>query len=391
MSEDSCSSFDYDEFGQIEVCYPDRLVIRPVKGVLALDAVLFDQHGNFIGPVSQVLGGPLNPRYVIQVSEEIVRARRYSLKPNDSVYYYNCDRLEADPTGMDEEGNPQAEHNLASLNRKNRRHPQRDQKISKMILKSVINNLRNLTIDERDDSVAEVNNRDRESILAEKSTSITSMIFKSYQDKSKIASVKEQLKKKKYRKYKNRIIQQFYKFQEEANLPRGSEKQDSDIGNTPSDKHSVHLFSHLQGTHRTQGMEPIEDELGNLGKRQPPSDKPRRRKKTLKNLHHQDAELTATHHAKSSGSSRLSQISEPSPELFGASKAVSELRAPWEDGSLALSTHRESCQFAAFDLHSELGMEDELRMDQEPLSLAFKFSYPPLTPSSHPGRPQQEE
>lgn len=385
--EDSCSSFDYDEFGKIEVCYPDKLIIRPVKGVLSLDAVLFDQHGNFIGPVSEVMGEPLNHRYIIHVSEDIYRTRRYSLKPNDSVYYYNCDRLENDPPGMDEEV---AAEGIAVETRKKRgkRHPKEDEKISKMILKSVINNLRNLSIDEQQYSECEVSNRDKGSMLANKSTSITSMIFKSYQDKSKIDSVKEQLKKRRYRKYKHKIIQHFYKFQEEVSKPQGSEMNDSDHGRPLSEKNWEDLYSLFHPNTRDH-EEHIEDELGKLGKRTLPFDKPKRRRRASKHFPH-EIELTAQHHTKSSGSSRLSHISEPSPEMFGAGKAISEIRTPGGDSSLTLSTHRASLQMAPFDLHSELATEDEVRMDQEPLSLAFNYSHQFHTNSPHSAKDNNE-
>ena len=378
--EDSCSSFDYDEFGQIEVCYPDKLIIRPAKGVLSLDAVLFDQHGNFIGPVAEVIGGSLSPRYVIHIPEDIYRTRRYSLKPNDSVYYYNCDRLEAEPAGMDEEEPVESPPLEMRKKRTGRGQPKRDTKISKMILKSVINNLRNLSIDEDEESVCDPAQRDRDSQLANKSNSITSMIFKSYQDKSKMDSVKEQLKKRKYRKYKHRIIQHFYRFQEEATRPQGSDLNDSDHGRPPSEKNSADLYS-LFHQPRHDRSEMMEDELGILGKRALPFDKPKRRKKTSKHYQHEQ-ELTAQHNHRSSGSSRLSHTSEPSPEMLGGGKAVSEVRTPGEDSSLTLSTDKQSLHIAPFDLYSELGMDDELRMNQEPLSLAYNHSHH-LPPTSH--------
>lgn len=382
MADDSCSSFDYDEFGHIEVCYPDRLIIRPTHGALPIDAVLFDQHGNFIGPISEVVGGPLNLRYIIQISEDLFRTRRFSLKPNDSVYYYNCDRLEVDPPCMDEE-EPTDNVVLEQRKRKTKRYPKRDKKISKMILKSVINNLRNLSIGEQDDSFE--NNRDRDSQLANKSTSITSMIFKSYQNKSKIDSVKEQLKKKKYRKYKHRIIQHFYKFQEESIIPHTPYQPDEKLPKRPS---VDHLFE--PNFYTSTCGEPIQDELDTLGKRtQPIAVRPKRRRKTSKHLP-QESEMTATNHHQSSGSSRLSHISEPSPKLFGAIKAVSELHTPGNESCLTLSTHKESFQLGHFDLHSEFGIEDELRMDQEPLCHAFKFSQPLPSFSSHSVREGQK-
>lgn len=316
----------------------------------AIDAVLFDQHGNFIGPVSEVIGGTLNTRFIIQVSEEMFRARRSQLKPSDRVYYYNCDHLEVDHhTRMDEEQPLE----LCQPRQAIRNLPQTHKKFTKMILKSVINNLRNMGVDELDDSI-DHQLREQGSRLANKSTSITSMIFKTYQDKNHIASFKEQLKKKRYQKYKKRIMQQFHHFQEEET----SKGQLSDRGHhPPAQGPSGELQSRFAPVECCDDT--IEDELGMLGKRAPlNSDRIKKRKK-------KGSEAVATSQLKSSGSSRLSHISEPSPMMLPAGKGVISGGAFLATGSGQLNTVQRNLTPTGYrksDIHSEQAIEDELRM-----------------------------
>lgn len=57
---------------------------------ITIDAVLFDRNSNFVGPISEIIGGWSTQRFVVRSD---VLARRRPLKLGDILYYFNCDKI----------------------------------------------------------------------------------------------------------------------------------------------------------------------------------------------------------------------------------------------------------------------------------------------------------
>lgn len=202
--EDSYSSFEYDEFGTVESCHSDRIVIKPLKPDLPLDVVLFDCIGNFIGPVSELLGHSLAARYIVRIDDDAVfRLKRNKLKPGDCLYYYNCDRLHI-PHDQEEIKNELGLMELKRNRRDLRKKHSNSTKIGRSIMDGVIENLREMKV--------EVRRRDSEQLIEEeqKSTSknsknIATIVLNSYYNPN-FGSRVEKKKAKKYKKIKARVL-----------------------------------------------------------------------------------------------------------------------------------------------------------------------------------------
>lgn len=198
--DDSYSSFDYDEFGIVESCYPDRIVIKPLRNDLAKDIVLFDRMGNFLGPISEVTGEYSTQRYVIRLEEDsLSRMKRKYLKTGDYVYYYNCDRLHAEQEEMTRE------LNLIELKRQNRNLHKKPKTIRNQIMNGVISNLKDLRLDSGSKNGEETCEDDQRS-TSKNSKTIISMVIKSHCNPSLVGSAKEKQKRKKYKKAKAKMF-----------------------------------------------------------------------------------------------------------------------------------------------------------------------------------------
>ncbi len=182
LDNESYSSFEYDEFGTIEVCYYDRVIVRPIRGdhSITIDAVLFDRHSNFVGPISEIVGGSNVPRYVVR-SDEI--CRRMPLRQGDTLYYYNCDRV--GKMDMEED---EYEEDLKLINMKSEQRTQ-----SSLNLRKVVYNLKNLRIDDDyQDASMIIDERDEAiSREAKASPSTNSLIYQLKQKKRQAHSYRK--------------------------------------------------------------------------------------------------------------------------------------------------------------------------------------------------------
>lgn len=211
------------------------MIVRPLRGdhSITIDAVLFDRHSNFVGPISELVGGSNVPRYVVR-SDEI--CRRFPLRQGDTLYYYNCDRVDMNQ-----------DNEFDDLKLVNLRSDQQTQ--SSLNLKNVINNLKNLRIDDDFD----------------------------FQNASMIVDEREEA------------------ISREAKASPSTASLIYQLGQ----KKRLHIHSHRKFREEQHGC--MDEESGALGKRCQPSSKSGKRK------HKKRSGLN-----RSSGSSRLSYISEPS-------------------------------------------------------------------------------
>lgn len=234
----------------MEGCYHDRVIVRPIRGdhSITIDAVLFDRHGNFVGPISEIVGGSNVPRYVVR-SDEL--CRRLPLRQGDTLYYYNSDRVGK----MDMEEDEYEEFKLF-----NTRSDQQTQ--SSLNLRKVICNLKNLRIDNdyQESSMIIDERHEAASREAKASLSTNSLIYK--------------LKQKK------------------RHQARSHKKFREDMNNNGC----------------------MDEEVAALGKRCQPSSNSGTRKHKKRN---------GTKPNRSSGSSRLSHISEPSTLFSHPTASVS--------------------------------------------------------------------
>ena len=179
-------------------------MIKPFKADLPLDVVLFDCNGNFIGPVSEFSGDPSTTRYIVRIDPDTaLRMKRNKLKPGDSLYYYNCDKLHPQP----EQEEIRNELGLLELKRNRRdlrKKKSNSSKIGRSIMDGVIENLREMKV--------EMKRRDSEQLIEEeqKSTSknsknIATIVLNSYYNRSFGSRVEKQ-KAKKYKKIKARVL-----------------------------------------------------------------------------------------------------------------------------------------------------------------------------------------
>lgn len=184
----------------IESCYPDRILIKPLRNDLARDMVLFDRLGNFLGPISEVTGEYSTQRYVIRIEEDSVgRMKRKYLKIGDYVYYYNCDRLH-----LEHEEN--RELNLIEMKRQKRQIGYKKPKsIKNQIMNGVISNLKDLRLDSSSKMGEEMLEDDQRSI-SKNSKTIISMVMNSHGNTSFVGSAKEKQKRRKYKKAKARMF-----------------------------------------------------------------------------------------------------------------------------------------------------------------------------------------
>lgn len=188
----------------MESCHPDRLVIKPQRGDLPLDVVLFDIHGNFIGPVSELSGHSISTRYIVRIEEDtIFRLKRNNLKQGDYVYYYNCDRLHT-PREQEELSNELGLLDLKRNNRDLRKKQSKRSRIGRRIMEGVIDNLRDMKI--------EPNRVEAEQLIEEEikstsknSKSVATIVLKSYYNRN-FGSRLEKQKAKKYKKIKARVL-----------------------------------------------------------------------------------------------------------------------------------------------------------------------------------------
>lgn len=180
---------------------PDRLIIRARLKNAATDSALFDKSGNFIGSVSEVIGSGASMRYVVKTNEDFTQSRRTNLKTGDSIFYFNCDRIDQ-PRGIEPRDEP-------SLLEQKQMHKQEGKHISKMIMSKVIDNIRTMSIRENVEIDEEmVQNFDVQSKLALRSNSINSKIFRAYQSPEALEKLQENIQRKRYKKSKTKISAQ---------------------------------------------------------------------------------------------------------------------------------------------------------------------------------------
>jgi hypothetical protein len=224
--EDNCSSFDYDEFGTVEQCFEDRLTIKPQRPGLPLDVVLFDKHGTFIGPVAAISDSFTDPRYVVHVDGDLVfTSKCIRVKTGDSVYYYNCDRLSAETDVL-----------LDELTLVEKKRVMRDQKkrgkarINNQIMERVIDNLRDMRIDDKQREEDEHMEEEQKS-TSKNTKSIASIVLKSYCNRKAIRDRLEKQKARRYRKSKARILGDLSELREEKQQSkvRGGEQIEDEI------------------------------------------------------------------------------------------------------------------------------------------------------------------
>lgn len=211
------------------------MTIKPQRPGLPLDVVLFDRQGTFIGPVVAIADSLNDPKYVVHVDGDLVYTSKcMKVKTGDPVYYYNCDRMSADTDVLMDE------LTLVEKKRIMRDRKKRGKaRISNQIMERVIDNLRDMRIDDKQREEDEHMEEEQKS-TSKNTKSIASIVLKSYCNRKAIGDRLEKQKARRYRKNKARILGDLCELREE--------KQQSKV----------------------RGAEQIEDEL-ELGKRKRPS------------------------------------------------------------------------------------------------------------------------
>jgi len=207
----------------VESCHSDRIVIKPQRPDLPLDVVLFDCNGNFIGPVSELLG----ERYIVRVEEDAsFRMKRNKLKAGDFVYYYNCDRLH-NFRQQEEMPNELGLLEMKKNHRGSKKKHSGTNKIRRTIMDGVIENLRELKVEIKKTDSDQFEEELRS--CSKNSKSIASIVLNSYCN-IHFGSKLEKQKAKKYKKIKARVLGTKGKQKEEI-IQRGSAKNDNQIEN----------------------------------------------------------------------------------------------------------------------------------------------------------------
>lgn len=206
---------DYDEFGTVEQFLPDRLVIKPQKLGLPLDVVLFDRHGTFIGPVVQITDQLFQTKYVVHVDEDsLLKSKSTMLKPGDSVYYYNCDRMSVETGDMKKELNLlDKKRQLRQCRKKNR------SRVNRQVMQDVIDNLRDLKLDFNQVPAEDCMEEDQKS-TSKNTKSIASIVLNSHCNRKVIGDQLEKQKGRRYKRIKAKILGDICKFREENNIKK---------------------------------------------------------------------------------------------------------------------------------------------------------------------------
>lgn len=212
----------------MESCHSDRIVIKPQRLDLPLDVVLFDCNGNFIGPVSELLGDSISSRYIVRVEEDAsFRMKRNKLKVGDFVYYYNCDRLH-NLRGHEEMKNELGLLAMKKSNRESKKKHSNSSKIRRSIMDGVIENLRELKVEFKRSELDQQIEEELKS-CSKNSKSIASIVLNSYCNIN-LGSKLEKQKAKKYKKIKARILGNLGK-PKEAITQSGPAQNDNRIEN----------------------------------------------------------------------------------------------------------------------------------------------------------------
>lgn len=152
----------------------------------------------------------IDPKYIISLPDNTGSGlKRHSLKPGDSVYYYNCDRLHGDRESMFDE------LSLVGMKGESRKRRNSDKKVvSKKIMKSVIEDLREMRICREQDS--EKDCIEGAQMSSSKNTrSIASIALKSNFNRNTVGNQLEKQKARRYKRIKARILGILGKYQEE--------------------------------------------------------------------------------------------------------------------------------------------------------------------------------
>lgn len=136
-------------------------------------------------------------------------SKSVKLKAGDSVYYYNCDKLSADIDTLQDE--------LTLIDKKRLMREQRKagkMKLSNQIMQGVIDNLRELRIDDKQRDIEELMEEEQKG-NSKNTQSIASIVLKSYCNRKTIGNRLEKQKARRYRKSKARILGDLCELREE--------------------------------------------------------------------------------------------------------------------------------------------------------------------------------
>lgn len=317
---------DYQEFGTIEIITSEKMYIRSIKepgthqgqtvtdilkspGALdpfPTEVVLFDKEGNFIGQISEIVDTTQGKFYVIN-NQDIgywFKCHVASLKPQDMVYYYdrNFHQVTSPRTGsMNEEFMEESfpNFNLNQSKVKRRMKNKEQGQIGKTIFKNMLNSLRNLRIDNASQQGEKMGmdlSTDQLSNLANRSTSMANP--SNSQHRTSFNMIREIIKKKRYKKYKSRILQNFQNMSPKPSEPiLQGQSSLRDFSPGTINKKRNRIENELCLGKRND----LEDSYPNLSHRS--RNKRRRERIKIKN------------EANSSGSSRFSHLSQPPTQM----------------------------------------------------------------------------
>lgn len=186
-------------FGVIERFEDELILVKPLRQINNLETALFDKNGLMVGQISGSFGDPNNLKYILQVSQdERIKRCRNSLGISSQLFYYSGEQK-----GKKEQlGVEKSELNLNQkklLIRANR-------KTQKSMLKEVIEKIKDLKIDESSESGATDKNLPNIDQLSNKSPSISSLIMNSQHMKDKFVLLREIRRRQRYIEKKSKVM-----------------------------------------------------------------------------------------------------------------------------------------------------------------------------------------